>query len=82
MGGLAEVKRHEGGVLELWQALPRGIATGDTVEVTPGCDKSFATCRAKFSNGANFRGCPHMPGNDYVLSGVTEGGSHDGGKRG
>ncbi|WP_339614373.1 DUF2163 domain-containing protein [uncultured Parvibaculum sp.] len=81
-GVTAEVKRHAGDALELWQALPRGIAAGDTVEVTPGCDKSFATCRAKFSNGGNFRGCPHMPGNDYVLSGVTEGGTNDGGKRG
>lgn len=81
-GMAAEVKRHAGDTLELWQALPRAVVPGDTFDVTPGCDKSFATCREKFANGANFRGCPHMPGNDYVLAGVTEGGTNDGGKRG
>ena len=81
-GVTAEVKRHAGDALELWQTLPRAVAAGDTFDATPGCDKSFATCREKFANGANFRGCPHMPGNDYVLAGVTAGGSHDGGKRG
>lgn len=29
-----------------------------------GCDKSFATCRARFNNAKNFRGFPHLPGND------------------
>lgn len=80
-GVAAEVKHHAGDVLDLWQALPRAVAPGDAFDATPGCDKSFATCRAKFGNGENFRGCPHMPGNDYVLAGVTEGGSHDGGSR-
>ena len=28
----------------------------------------FATCRAKFANAVNFRGFPHMPGNDYILA--------------
>ena len=84
-GVAAEVKRHAaaGGevVLELWQTPPRTFEAGDTFEVMPGCDKSFATCREKFSNGTNFRGHPHMPGNDYVLAGVTEGGKHDGASR-
>lgn len=29
-----------------------------------GCDKSFSTCRARFNNAKNFRGFPHLPGND------------------
>ena len=44
------------------------IVAGDTFMVTAGCDKSFATCRDKFANGVNFRGFPHMPGNDFVTS--------------
>ncbi len=44
------------------------IAAGDTFAVTAGCDKLFSTCQAKFANGVNFRGFPHMPGNDFVLS--------------
>jgi len=37
------------------------------VSVRSGCDKSFATCRNKFSNSENFRGFPHMPGNDFIV---------------
>ena len=44
------------------------IAAGDEFTVTAGCDKQFATCQAKFANGVNFRGFPHMPGNDFVTS--------------
>lgn len=36
--------------------------------ITAGCDKQFATCQAKFANAVNFRGFPHMPGNDYILA--------------
>jgi uncharacterized phage protein (TIGR02218 family) len=71
--GLAmEVKVHrvtEAGVtLTLWQAMPEPIAPGDTFTVTAGCDKSFATCRDRFANAVNFRGFPHIPGNDFVVS--------------
>ena len=31
-----------------------------------GCDKRLATCRARFANAVNYRGFPHMPGNDFV----------------
>ena len=69
--GLAvEIKTHRvdsGGVtLDLWQAMPEPIAVGDTFTVTAGCDKRFATCRDRFDNVLNFRGFPHIPGNDYV----------------
>lgn len=70
--GLAiEVKGHRnaevGVTLSLWQAMPQEIAIGDTFTVTAGCDKRFATCVQKFSNAANFRGFPHIPGNDYIV---------------
>lgn len=29
--------------------------------LAPGCDGYFTTCKAKFSNGINFRGAPHLP---------------------
>ena len=44
------------------------IAPGDTFTVTAGCDKHFATCQAKFANAVNFRGFPHMPGNDFLTA--------------
>lgn len=83
-GFATEVKRHavsDGFVaLQLWQLPSAPIAPGDAFLVTPGCDKSFATCRAKFGNGVNFRGFPHIPGNDFIIGGVRPGdGALDGG---
>jgi uncharacterized phage protein (TIGR02218 family) len=83
-GFATEVKRHgrEGAqaLFQLWQAPAAPITPGDGFSVTPGCDKSFATCRAKFGNGVNFRGFPHMPTNDFIIGGVRPGdGALDGG---
>jgi uncharacterized phage protein (TIGR02218 family) len=81
-GFAAEVRTHRGEagsiVLELWQATPHDIASGDAFTVTAGCDKHFRTCRQKFSNGDNFRGFPHMPGNDFALNYARKGDNNDG----
>ena len=76
------IRRHgANGALELWEALPAPPAAGDACTVTPGCDKSFETCRAKFGNGDNFRGFPHIPTPDFVLTYARPGeGGHDGGR--
>jgi uncharacterized phage protein (TIGR02218 family) len=84
IGFATEVKRHAAAsglvAIQLWQAPPGPIASGDAFSITPGCDKSFATCRTKFGNGVNFRGFPHIPGNDFVIGGVRPGdGALDGG---
>jgi len=69
--GLAvEVKSHSKGasvVIDLWQAMPQPIQPGDAFTVTAGCDKRFATCHDRFNNVVNFRGFPHIPGNDFVV---------------
>jgi uncharacterized phage protein (TIGR02218 family) len=80
----SEVKRHSllgtAARIEVWQDTGRPIAIGNSFSITAGCDKQFATCRAKFNNGPNFRGCPHMPGNDFVMSYPTVGeGTNTGG---
>jgi uncharacterized phage protein (TIGR02218 family) len=64
-----KVHRRSGAVAEfdLWQRAPQPIARGDTFRVTAGCDKTHGTCRAKFGNAVNFRGFPHMPGNDFII---------------
>ncbi len=71
-GRAIEVKRHYVAAwvatIELWQDLPAVPAGGDAFFVTAGCDKHLATCRDRFANVANFRGFPHMPGNDFVTS--------------
>ena len=65
-----EVKSHRrtAGIdqLELWLPPPFPIAAGDSGTAVAGCRKTFAVCRSKFNNGANFRGFPHVPGTDAV----------------
>ena len=41
--------------------MPFDILAGDTLNVSAGCDKTFATCKAKFSNVVNFRGFHLLP---------------------
>lgn len=52
--------------IEAASSLAHEVAAGDQLRLIAGCDKRFDTCRAKFANAVNFRGCPHMPGNDFV----------------
>ncbi|MCP1198126.1 DUF2163 domain-containing protein [Notoacmeibacter sp. MSK16QG-6] len=51
-----------------------GPAEGTRCTLVAGCDKMFRTCREKFANHLNYRGFPHLPGNDvaytYVVRGV------------
>ncbi len=83
-GGASEVSAHrargDGAIIELVEPPGFGLAPGQTFTITAGCDKRFATCQAKFANGLNFRGFPHMPGNDAVQAGPAESGN-DGGSR-
>lgn len=65
--------------LSFWLPLEAAAQAGDAFTVTAGCDKSFATCKAKFANHLNFRGFPHMPGADFAYSYVTSRTQHDGG---
>lgn len=81
-GQSVEVTDHAGGdtaLLSLWQSMPEPIAVGDTFSITVGCDKTFATCREKFSNQINFQGFPHMPGSDFALGYADAATIHDGG---
>lgn len=43
------------------------ITVSDMLDLVAGCNKQAAICTAKFSNIANFRGFPHMPGNDVLI---------------
>lgn len=70
---------HRGDELTLWKAMPFAPQVGDTFKVTAGCDKSFATCKAKFANPENFRGFPHMPGSDFAHGYALADANHDGG---
>ncbi len=71
-GDVARVLSHraaDGGTrLELVASPRRPVAAGDAFTVTAGCDGQFETCRTRFGNAVNFRGFPHMPGNDFVMT--------------
>lgn len=60
------VLRSDGQTVTLRRPPPAAVAPGTRVEVAEGCDKSFATCRDRFANPANFRGEPHLPGQDLL----------------
>ncbi len=77
-GRSQEIRRHvnsgNAATFELWQRFARPISVGDAIAVMAGCDKHFATCRAKFNNTVNFRGFPHIPGSD-ALSAIAKPGA-------
>lgn len=78
-----EIKRHrkDGAVsLVLWQAMAEPLQAGDEFTVTAGCDKRFPTCHDRFDNVVNFRGFPHIPGNDFVVSYPVQGAPGNDGK--
>jgi uncharacterized phage protein (TIGR02218 family) len=66
-GRVGLVKLHRAETIELWQPMAGPVLAGERVSVTAGCDKQFATCRTRFMNAENFRGFPHMPGDDAVM---------------
>ena len=55
-------------VVQLWTGLAVPVVAGDAVRLEAGCDKMAATCRGKFNNFLNFRGFPHLPGEDWLTS--------------
>lgn len=67
-GASIEVLNHVSQSIQLFTPLPRLIAVGNQVRLVAGCDKTIETCHARFGNVLNFRGEPHIPGNDKVFS--------------
>lgn len=68
-------------IVELWEELRVPVNAGDTVRLEVGCDKRFETCKSRFANALNFRGFPHVPGEDWLMTYPAKGGANDGGSR-
>lgn len=70
LSGVIKVDRREADIrrIELWQSLRASMAPGDEVRINAGCSKTSATCQAKFANFLNFRGFPHIPGEDWLAA--------------
>ncbi|VXB69764.1 hypothetical protein BREVUG8_30091 [Brevundimonas sp. G8] len=45
------------------------------------CDKRWETCVGTFANGANFRGFPDVPGDDFLTAYPAGSARNDGGSR-
>lgn len=67
--------------VELWEEIYGDIAAGDQVRLIVGCDKRATSCRVKFDNFLNFRGFPHIPGEDWLVAYPTKGSGNNGGSR-
>lgn len=81
LSGLIKLDRRRGDGREivLWERLAIPPGAGEAVRLVAGCDKHPETCRTKFSNFLNFRGFPHIPGEDWLMAVPREGGLNDGG---
>lgn len=55
-------------IIELWQTLAVRPEPPDQIRLVAGCDRRASTCRQKFHNFLNFRGFPHIPGEDWLRS--------------
>ncbi|MEL7188901.1 MAG: phage BR0599 family protein [Pseudomonadota bacterium] len=56
----------DGANLILDRPLAEGLEVGMKAELSEGCDHTHTTCRDRFGNLVNFRGEPHLPGNDLL----------------
>lgn len=83
LGGAIKRDFSEGPLrrVSLWEELRAPVSIGDQVRVHAGCDKRLATCRDKFANGVNFRGFPHIPGEDWMMAYPRQSSGNDGGSR-
>ncbi|MFN4057503.1 MAG: DUF2163 domain-containing protein [Roseinatronobacter sp.] len=68
-------------LVTLWSAFTIPLAPGDLLRVRAGCDKRAETCRVKFNNFLNFRGFPHIPGEDWLTAYPRSDQPNTGGRR-
>lgn len=79
--GLVKSDRQIGAdrAIILWQSIRADLSPGDQVRLFAGCNKLLETCRQKFGNVLNFRGFPHIPGEDWLAAYPRPGQSYAGG---
>ena len=65
-GLAAVVLSAEGNEIRVRDVPRAAVDPGTRVELREGCDKRFQTCAERFANAENFRGEPHLPGNDLL----------------
>lgn len=74
-GLTSKVASFAAGAFTLSLPLIHQVQVGDTYSAVAGCRKRLAEdCVAKFANGVNFGGEPHLPGQDALMAPATFGG--------
>ena len=68
-----EIFSISGSTVKLFEPLVAAPGIGDALTVKEGCDRTRATCKARFNNVLEFRGYPEVPGSDQVLRSAIEG---------
>lgn len=66
-GSLADIAISDTESITLLERPAMRPEPGDRILFAEGCDRRFSTCSARFENAANFRGEPHLPGNDLLV---------------
>ncbi|MEM6621567.1 MAG: DUF2163 domain-containing protein [Pseudomonadota bacterium] len=66
-------------IIELWLTPPLQIGEGDQFELTVNCNVTARVWKERFGSLEDFRGFPHIPGDDVAASYPQTGGAHDGG---
>jgi len=65
-------------IVTLLEAPVRPVKVGNTFDIFAGCDKRFETCQSKFANAVNFRGFPHIPGQNTIIRYAAKGDANSG----
>ena len=65
-GQTMEIVALAGAAVVLDAPLGQGLGSGHRAFVREGCDRTLATCAARFVNAVNFQGEPFLPGNDLL----------------
>lgn len=84
--GLTGLVRHDqtgadgARIITLWDSIRAPLVAGDMVRLEAGCDKQADSCRLKFANFLNFRGFPHIPGDDWMTAYPRQGQPNRGGR--
>ncbi len=78
--GLVKFDRDDGVSrrVELWVDVALPPSVGDIIRLEAGCNKVAGTCQTKFNNFSNFRGFPHIPGEDWMTSYPISGNNNTG----
>jgi uncharacterized phage protein (TIGR02218 family) len=67
----AQLVTNSSSTITLAEPPPTMPQIGDRMIITQGCDRRFTTCINRFENARNFRGEPHLPGNDLLVRYAT-----------